>query len=271
MRHLVLLPLVCTAILSTSTLATSDEFHLHRVDAAYDKCFEASSRSQFANKHLPDTGKCPSSYNTVDELVTILQCPDGVISIRDCSPINVTIATKAGTHQLRPIATKAPTTDVDRCSVNHYSRKDDPFPCIRGNDSTNDTAKCLLNGCPCEHGWDCVSSSCVSGMCQKSPMGASNGRKGCITELLVLRPYCLKIGASPPIQPFCQTQFDTSCPGVQCCGIGAGPGLLCCGPRCSKKKQQSGPQEGCLCGGICDPHNPNNGTALQSQEIFPLH
>ena len=144
MRHLVLLPLVCTAILSTSTLATSDEFHLHRVDAAYDKCFEASSRSQFANKHLPDTGKCPSSYNTVDELVTILQCPDGVTSIRDCSPINVTIATKAETHQLRPMA-----LDDDRCSVN--STTIDPYPCIRSNDS-NDTAKCILNGCPCEHG-----------------------------------------------------------------------------------------------------------------------
>jgi len=270
MRHLVLLPLVCTAILSTSTLATSDEFHLHRVDAAYDKCFEASSRSQFANKHLPDTGKCPSSYNTVDELVTILQCPDGVTSIRDCSPINVTIATKAETHQLRPMA-----LDDDRCSPGHYSRNlsDDPSPCVRGNwIFPNDTAKCILNGCPCEHGYDCVSSSCVSGICQKTPMGAANGNKGCITELLLLAPYCLKIGASPPIRDFCKGQFDFSCPGIQCCGVGDGnPGLGCCGPRCPKKNHKSGPQELCLCMGICDPHNPNNGTALQSQEIFPLH
>ena len=144
MRHIVLLPLVCTALLSTSTLATSDEFHLHRVDAVHDKCFEASSRSQFANKHLPDTGKCPSSYNTVDELVTILQCPDGVTSIRDCSPINVTIATKAGTHQLRSMV------DDDRCGVNSTIPTS---PCVRGNYATNDTAKCILNGCPCEHGY----------------------------------------------------------------------------------------------------------------------
>ena len=100
--RLVLLPLVCMAILSTPTLATSGEFHLHRVDAVYDKCFEASSRSKFANQHVVDTGKCPPSYNkTVDELVAVLQCPDGVTSIRDCSPINVTIATKARTHQFQ--------------------------------------------------------------------------------------------------------------------------------------------------------------------------
>merc|ERR1711957_357568 len=104
----------------------------------------------------------------------------------------------------------------------------------------------------------------------KTPMGAANGNKGCITELLLLVPYCLKIGASPPIRDFCKSQFDTSCPGIKCCGVGFGPqaGDLCCGPGCANKKQQSGPQELCLCMGICDPHN---GTALQSQEIFPLH
>jgi len=249
MRHIILLPLVCTAILSTSTLATSDEFHLHRVDAVHDKCFEASSRSQFANKLLPDTGKCPSSYNTVDELVTILQCPDGVTSIRDCSPINVTIATKAGYHQVQSMV------DDDRCGPNSTIPT---YPCIRSNSATTDTAKCILNGCPCEHGYDCISSSCVSGTCQKMPMGSANGEKGCVTKLLVLLPWCLKVGASPPIQPFCQSTFDNSCPGIKCCGVGTGPAskYSCCGPRCPRKKDQSGPQGLCLCGGICDPHSP---------------
>merc|ERR1712153_215989 len=40
------------------------------------------------------TGKCPASYNTVDKSVVVEQCPDGVTSIRYCSPINVTIDTK---------------------------------------------------------------------------------------------------------------------------------------------------------------------------------
>ena len=146
--RLVLLPLVCMAILSTPTLATSDEFHLHRVDAVYDKCFEASSRSKFANQHVVDTGKCPPSYNkTVDELATVLQCPDGVTSIRDCSPINVTIATKARTHQFRSMV--ADDLADDRCGVNSTTPI---WPCFRGNLDTNDTAKCILNGCPCEHG-----------------------------------------------------------------------------------------------------------------------
>jgi hypothetical protein len=74
--------------------AVEDMFYLHHVDEEDHKCFEASSSSKFASKGITDSGKCPSEYNTVDKSVTVEQCPDGVTSIRYCSPINVTIATK---------------------------------------------------------------------------------------------------------------------------------------------------------------------------------
>merc|ERR1711966_151368 len=74
--------------------AVEDEFYLHAVDEEDHKCFEASSSSKFASKGITSTGKCPASYNTVDKSVVVEQCPDGVTSIRYCSPINVTIDTK---------------------------------------------------------------------------------------------------------------------------------------------------------------------------------
>merc|ERR1712086_51590 len=75
-------------------LSAEDEFYLHAVDEEDHKCFEASSSSKFASKGITDSGKCPASYNTVDKSVVVEQCPDGVTSIRYCSPINVTIDTK---------------------------------------------------------------------------------------------------------------------------------------------------------------------------------
>merc|ERR1712160_148251 len=75
-------------------LSAEDEFYLHAVDKEDHKCFEASSSSKFASKGITDSGKCPASYNTVDKSVVVEQCPDGVTSIRYCSPINVTIDTK---------------------------------------------------------------------------------------------------------------------------------------------------------------------------------
>merc|ERR1712028_333008 len=74
--------------------AVEDEFYLHAVDVEDHKCFEASSSSKFASKGITLTGKCPASYNTVDKSLVVEQCPDGVTSIRYCSPINVTIDTK---------------------------------------------------------------------------------------------------------------------------------------------------------------------------------
>merc|ERR1712166_261609 len=52
------------------------------------------SSSKFASKGITLTGKCPAPYNTLDKSVVVQQCPDGVTSIRYCSPINVTIDTK---------------------------------------------------------------------------------------------------------------------------------------------------------------------------------
>jgi len=91
---------------------------LHAVDVTDHKCFEASSSSKFASKGITDTGKCPASYNTVDKTETVEQCPDGVTSIKYCSPINVTIATKG----------QALLTEVDDC-----------------------TSKPLKDGCACGH------------------------------------------------------------------------------------------------------------------------
>merc|ERR1712028_71493 len=75
-------------------LSAEDEFYLHAVDVEDHKCFEATSASKFASKGITDSGPCPASYNTVDKSVVVEQCPDGVTSIRYCSPINVTIDTK---------------------------------------------------------------------------------------------------------------------------------------------------------------------------------
>merc|ERR1711865_891958 len=82
------------AFAAETMAAVEDEFYLHAVDVEDHKCFEASSSSKFASKGITLTGKCPASYNTVDKSVVVEQCPDGVTSIRYCSPINVTIDTK---------------------------------------------------------------------------------------------------------------------------------------------------------------------------------
>merc|ERR1719272_546116 len=82
------------AFAADTMAAVEDEFYLHAVDEEDHKCFEASSSSKFASKGITSTGKCPASYNTVDKSVVVQQCPDGVTSIRYCSPINVTIDTK---------------------------------------------------------------------------------------------------------------------------------------------------------------------------------
>ena len=68
--------------------------YLHHVDTEEHKCYEACSASKFASKGITDSGRCPSEYDTVDKSVTVKQCPDGVTSVKYCSPINVTIATK---------------------------------------------------------------------------------------------------------------------------------------------------------------------------------
>jgi hypothetical protein len=77
-----------------------NKFYLHQVDQADHKCFEASSSHMFSSKGITSKGKCPTDFNTVDKSVVVQQCPDGVTSIRYCSPINVTIATKGESGSL---------------------------------------------------------------------------------------------------------------------------------------------------------------------------
>merc|ERR1719162_1996439 len=98
--------------------AVEDEFYLHAVDEEDHKCFEASSSSKFASKGITDSGKCPASYNTVDKSVVVEQCPDGVTSIRYCSPINVTIATK-GEAMMEAVAASG---------IKQFYLPDDPNP-----------------------------------------------------------------------------------------------------------------------------------------------
>merc|ERR1712195_208767 len=76
------------------TVLSIPEYKLHHVDAEDHKCFEATSASLFASKGITDSGACPASYNTIDKSVVVEQCPDGVTSIRYCSPIKVTIDSK---------------------------------------------------------------------------------------------------------------------------------------------------------------------------------
>merc|ERR1712086_899100 len=113
-------------------LSAEDEFYLHAVDEEDHKCFEASSSSKFASKGITDSGKCPASYNTVDKSVVVEQCPDGVTSIRYCSPINVTIATKG----------QAMTEAVAASGIKQFYLPDDPNPArsLHCNDMTADTS-----------------------------------------------------------------------------------------------------------------------------------
>merc|ERR1711865_1262853 len=76
------------------TVLSIPEYKLHHVDSEDHKCFEATSASLFASKGITDSGACPASYNTIDKSVVVEQCPDGVTSIRYCSPIKVTIDSK---------------------------------------------------------------------------------------------------------------------------------------------------------------------------------
>merc|ERR1711865_1111747 len=80
------------------------DYKLHHVDEEDHKCFEATSASKFASKGITDSGPCPASYNTVDKSVVVEQCPDGVTSIRYCSPINVTIDTKGEAMMMAEVA-----------------------------------------------------------------------------------------------------------------------------------------------------------------------
>jgi hypothetical protein len=94
--------------------AAQQVFFLHQVDLPDHKCFEASSSTKFDTKGIKDSGPCPASYNTVDKSVTVAQCPDGLTSIKYCTPINVTIETKG--EQNAPVIHPMPTLKIDRSS-----------------------------------------------------------------------------------------------------------------------------------------------------------
>jgi len=131
------------------------KFYLHSVDEEDHKCFEASSSSKFESKGITGAGKCPASYNTVDKTVTVEQCPDGVTSIRYCSPINVTIMTKG-----EALASQA--ADHGFCCKEIGSNR--VKKCV----GTGDGKDCVGKICPsfgaCEH-------TCKNGVSQSEATG----------------------------------------------------------------------------------------------------
>merc|ERR1719272_2351551 len=75
-------------------------FCMHQEDTVDHKCFEACAPTKFAMKGIHGASHCPSGYNTVDKTQVILQCPDGVTSLRYCpdTALNVTVETKGEEH-----------------------------------------------------------------------------------------------------------------------------------------------------------------------------
>merc|ERR1712166_281775 len=71
-------------------------FCMHQEDTVDHKCFEACAPTKFAMKGIHGASLCPSKYNTVDKTQVILQCPDGLTSLRYCpdTALNVTVKTK---------------------------------------------------------------------------------------------------------------------------------------------------------------------------------
>jgi len=71
---------------------------LHNVDTVDHKCFEACSLKglHFASKGLTTAGGCPASYNFVEKVKAVTQCPDGVTNLRYCAStkLKVTMKTK---------------------------------------------------------------------------------------------------------------------------------------------------------------------------------
>jgi len=80
------------------------------VDAEDHKCFEACASTAFKTKGINDDGKCPSQYDTIDKTQVVLQCPDGVTSVRYCpaTAMNVTIYTRGEKMGMNAIAMAAP-------------------------------------------------------------------------------------------------------------------------------------------------------------------
>merc|ERR1719272_1199951 len=75
-------------------------FCMHQEDTIDHKCFEACAASTFSMKGISGASHCPAGYNTVDKTQVILQCPDGVTSLRYCpdTALNVTVETKGEEH-----------------------------------------------------------------------------------------------------------------------------------------------------------------------------
>ena len=95
----------------------------HEEEKEDHKCFEACNGAgkKFATKGIEGTGKCPSSYNTVDSTKIVLQCPDGVTNLRYCAStaLNVTIATKGEAGLV--VGASSPGGDANPAQYDHCS------------------------------------------------------------------------------------------------------------------------------------------------------
>ena len=145
-----------------------DAYCLHQEDTEDHKCFEACNAegTPFKSKGIAASGKCPSKYSTVDKVTKVQQCPDGVTSIRYCTPINVTIDTMGEAGQAMAAATEpsfmqsAPSGVVD-CT--HGERKS----CSSNNDCVSSHCECPT---PSGYGGKCISG----GVCQAPTIRVTN-------------------------------------------------------------------------------------------------
>merc|ERR1711935_682473 len=105
-------------------------FCMHQEDTVDHKCFEACAPTEFAMKGIHAASLCPSKYNTADKTQVILQCPDGLTSLRYCpdTALNVTVKTKGEeltVTLLKEVEPLAPTekccTDCEAPQVKYFS------------------------------------------------------------------------------------------------------------------------------------------------------
>merc|ERR1712195_56573 len=92
-------------------------FCMHQEDTVDHKCFEACAPTKFTMKGIHGASLCPSKYNTVDKTQVILQCPDGLTSLRYCpdTALNVTVKTKGEELTVTLLKEVEPLAPTEKC------------------------------------------------------------------------------------------------------------------------------------------------------------
>merc|ERR1711865_1029744 len=195
------------------TVLSIPDYKLHHVDAEDHKCFEATSAFKFASKGITDSGPCPASYNTVDKSVVVEQCPDGVTSIRYCSPINVTIDTKGEAMMMAEVA-----DDYKLHSIDAEDHK-----CFEATSASKFASKGITDSGPCPASYNTVDKSVVVEQCPDgvtsirycSPINVTIDTKGeAMVAEVVDKAQCSKDTDCPSSycnNGFCHGCFDKCC------------------------------------------------------------